>query len=52
MTRRRVRASGLLDLDKVRVLSFPFTELVAAIKAAAGMRGLDVTALTMAERER
>jgi alcohol dehydrogenase len=44
----RLVAGGLLDLGKLRVRSFPFGELVGAMKAAAGMRGLDVTVLTMA----
>ncbi len=40
-------AAGLLDLGKVRVRRFPLGELVAAIDAAATMRGLDVTVLAM-----
>jgi alcohol dehydrogenase len=40
-------AAGLLDLSHVRVKTFPLDELEAAMDAAAAMRGLDVTALTM-----
>jgi alcohol dehydrogenase len=40
-------ASGLLDLGKVNVRTFPLQDLEAALDAAAAMRGLDLTALTM-----
>ena len=40
-------ASGLLDLDLVRVHSFPLAEIEAAIEAAATMRSRDLTVLTM-----
>ena len=39
--------AGLLDLGKARVRSFPLERLEAAMDAAAAMRGLDVTVLTM-----
>jgi alcohol dehydrogenase len=40
-------AAGLLDLGKIHVRSFPLHELEKAMDAAASMRGLDVTVLTM-----
>jgi hypothetical protein len=40
-------AAGMLDIGKVRVRHFPFSELDAAIGAAAGMRRLDLTVLTI-----
>jgi alcohol dehydrogenase len=40
-------AAGLLDLTPVRVSEFPLAEFEKAIDAAAKMRGLDLTALTM-----
>ena len=40
--------AGLLDLGKVRVRSFPLDRIEAAMDAAASMRGLDLTVLTMA----
>jgi len=39
--------SGLLNLDAVRVKSFGFNELPAALDAAAAMRGLDCTILRL-----
>jgi alcohol dehydrogenase len=39
--------SGLLNLDAIRVKSFPFNELPAALNAAAAMRGLDCTVIRM-----
>src|SRR5262249_54741941 len=41
-------ANGILDLSTVRVAPFPLAELPAAIDAAARMRALDLTAVTMA----
>ncbi|MBV8612381.1 MAG: zinc-binding alcohol dehydrogenase family protein [Acetobacteraceae bacterium] len=41
-------AAGLLDLSKVRVRSFPLDQIEAAMDAAAALRGLDVTVLTIA----
>lgn len=41
-------AAGLLDLGRVNVRTYPLKDLEAALAAAAGMRGLDLTALTMA----
>ncbi len=40
-------AAGLLDLDVVRLRTFAFTELQAAMDAAATMRALDCTVVTM-----
>jgi alcohol dehydrogenase len=40
-------AAGLLDLDKINIRTFPLPDLEAALDAAAVMRGLDLTALTM-----
>ena len=39
--------AGLLDLNLVRERCFPLAEIEAAMDAAAKMRGLDLTALTM-----
>jgi alcohol dehydrogenase len=39
--------SGLLDLETVKVNSFPMDELPAAMEAAARMRGLDCTILNI-----
>jgi alcohol dehydrogenase len=38
---------GLLDLEAVRIKSFPFADLSAAADAAAAMRGLDCTVIRM-----
>jgi alcohol dehydrogenase len=40
-------ADGFLDLELVRLRSFPFEELNAAMGAAATMRGLDCTVVTL-----
>jgi alcohol dehydrogenase len=40
-------AAGLLDLAPIRVQEFPLADFERAIDAAAKMRGLDLTALTM-----
>jgi alcohol dehydrogenase len=39
--------SGTLDLEKVRLATHPLADLPAAMKAAAAMRGLDATVLTL-----
>lgn len=39
-------AAGLLDLGKIRVRSFPFDQIEAAMDAAGSMRGLDITVMT------
>ena len=44
---RLVRA-GLLNLDAVRIKSFPFLELPAAMDAAERMEGLECTILSLA----
>jgi alcohol dehydrogenase len=41
-------ADGLLDLDLVRLRTFAFEDLHAAMDAAAAMRGLDCTVVTLA----
>jgi alcohol dehydrogenase len=41
-------ADGLLDLDVVRLRTFAFQDLRAAMDAAATMRGLDCTVVTLA----
>ena len=41
----RLAASGLLDLEPIRINRFAFAELPRAIEAAASMRGLDMTAI-------
>jgi alcohol dehydrogenase len=40
-------AAGLLDLSPIRVSEFPLSDFERAMDAAAKMRGLDLTALTM-----
>jgi threonine dehydrogenase-like Zn-dependent dehydrogenase len=40
-------ASGQLDLSTLNVRRFPLDDLEKALDAAAGMRGLDLTVLTM-----
>jgi hypothetical protein len=39
--------AGTLDLDLINLQSFALADLEAAMDAAAGMRGLDMTAVTM-----
>lgn len=40
-------ASGQIDLGRLNIRSFPLDRLDDALDAAAGMRGLDMTVLTM-----